>query len=169
MSTYTKIFFQFPHKFWNNTQFQLYADPDTRGYYPIFQSLDHEDFLPGSGILFVTVVGDQSYKVEAQDDEETKKEVLDVLKKMYGKDNVPEPTAFYYPRWSQVKWARGSYSNWPVGTRIEQHENLRANVGRLYFAGEATSSYYFGFVHGKNSPPKCRSAITIKCLRVETY
>ena len=28
------------------------------------------------------------------------------------------------------------------------HQNLRANVDRLWFAGEATSAEYFGFLHG---------------------
>ena len=32
----------------------LYADKE-RGRYPIWQSLDHVNFLPGSGVLFVTV------------------------------------------------------------------------------------------------------------------
>ena len=32
----------------------LYADKE-RGKYPVWQSLDHKNFLPGSGILFVTV------------------------------------------------------------------------------------------------------------------
>ena len=32
----------------------LYADPE-RGRYPVWQSLDHENFLPGSGIVFATV------------------------------------------------------------------------------------------------------------------
>ena len=32
----------------------LYADHE-RGRYPVWQSLDHPSFLPGSGILFVTV------------------------------------------------------------------------------------------------------------------
>jgi polyamine oxidase len=32
----------------------LYADPE-RGRYPVWQSLDHENFFPGSGIIFVTV------------------------------------------------------------------------------------------------------------------
>lgn len=31
----------------------LYADSE-RGRYPVWQSLDHENFLPGSGIVFVT-------------------------------------------------------------------------------------------------------------------
>lgn len=151
MGTYTKIFLQFPpdRVFWNTSyQFFLYADPRERGYYPVFQSLDGEGFLPGSGIIFVTVVQTQSYVVEAQDDEITKEEVLDVLRSMFGAENVPEPIAFMYPRWSLEPWAYGSYSNWPPGTTLEMHQNLRANVGRLYFAGEATSAEYFGFLHG---------------------
>ncbi len=151
MATYTKIFLQFPpdQVFWNTSyQFFLYADPHERGYYPVWQSLDGEGFLAGSGIIFVTVVQSQSYMVEAQDDETTKEEVLEVLRKMFGAENVPEPVAFMYPRWSLEPWAYGSYSNWPVGTTLEMHQNLRANVGRLYFAGEATSSQYFGFLHG---------------------
>ena len=151
MGTYTKIFLQFPSDkvFWNTSyQFFLYADPDERGYYPVFQSLDGEGFLSGSGILFVSVVQGQSYRVESQTDEQTKAQILEVLRKMYGVENVPEPTAFMYPRWSLEPWAYGSYSNWPPGTTLEMHQNLRANVGRLWFAGEATSAEYYGFLHG---------------------
>ncbi|KAI4127256.1 MAG: hypothetical protein LQ338_003299 [Usnochroma carphineum] len=151
MGTYTKIFLQFPpdQVFWNTSyQFFLYADPHERGYYPVFQSLDAEGFLPGSGIIFVTVVQSQSYVVEAQDDERTKEQVLAVLRDMFGEENVPEPIAFMYPRWSLEPWAYGSYSNWPPATTLEMHQNLRANVDRLFFAGEATSAENFGFLHG---------------------
>ncbi|KAI4253438.1 MAG: hypothetical protein L6R42_007581, partial [Xanthoria sp. 1 TBL-2021] len=82
------------------------------------------------------------------DDQITKDQVLAVLRNMFGAENVPEPIAFMYPRWSLEPWAYGSYSNWPPGTTLEMHQNLRANVGRLYFAGEATSAQYFGFLHG---------------------
>ena len=109
MATYTKIFLQFPPDkiFWNRkTQFFLYADPLERGYYPIWQSLDGPGFLEGSGIIFVTVVTPQSYVAEAQTDEETKAQVLAVLRKMFGANNVPEPIAFLYPRWSEVPWGK---------------------------------------------------------------
>ena len=151
MATYTKIFLQFPpdQVFWNkSTQFFLYADPNERGYFPLFQSLDGPGFLPGSGILFATVVSSQSYRVEAQNDETTKEQVLAVLRDMFGAENVPMPIAFMYPRWSLERWAYGSYSSWPPGTSLEMHQNLRANVGRLFFAGEATSAEYYGFLHG---------------------
>ncbi|CAK7566710.1 MAG: polyamine oxidase1, flavin-containing amine oxidoreductase [Sporothrix epigloea] len=149
MGTYTKIFMQFNETFWDESmQFFLYADPQVRGYYPVWQSLDAPGFLEGSHILFVTVVGAESYRVEQQSDEKTKAEAMAVLRSMFPHIKVPEPTAFMYPRWSLEEWAFGSYSNWPVGMTLEKHQNLRANVGRLWFAGEGTSAEYFGFMHG---------------------
>ncbi|KAJ4312855.1 hypothetical protein N0V94_007236 [Neodidymelliopsis sp. IMI 364377] len=149
MGTYTKIFLQFNETFWpTDKEFFLYAHPTTRGYYPQWQSLSMEGFLPGSNILMGTVVDEQSYRIEAQDDETTKSEVMEVLRQMFPDVDIPEPTAFMYPRWTLNPWTFGSYSNWPAGTTLEQHQNLRANVERLYFAGEHTSAEYFGFLHG---------------------
>lgn len=168
MGTYTKIFLQFPPDkvFWNTSyQFFLYADPYVRGYFPIWQSLDGPGFLPGSGIIFVTVIQEQSYRVESQDDKETKEEVLAVLRKMFGAENVPEPIAFMYPRWTLEPWAYGSYSNWPPGTTLEMHQNLRANLGRLYFAGEATSAEYFGFLHGAYFEGQTVAKSIVACLK----
>ncbi|RCI12224.1 hypothetical protein L249_0157 [Ophiocordyceps polyrhachis-furcata BCC 54312] len=149
MGTYTKLFLQFNESFWpRDKQFMLYASPTTRGYYPVWQSLDADGFLPGSNIIFATTTYDESYRIEQQSDQETKEELLAVLAQMFPDVKMPQPTAFMYPRWTKTPWARGSYSNWPVGTTLEMHQNLRANVGRLWFAGEAISAQYFGFLHG---------------------
>lgn len=172
MGTYTKIFLQFNETFWpEDSQFFLYASPTKRGWYPVFQSLSTEGFMPGSNIIFATVVADGSYRVEQQTDEETKDEIMQVLRKMYPDINIPEPTAFMYPRWAKTPWAYGSYSNWPVGTTLEMHQNLRANTGRLWFAGEATSAEYFGFVHGawfegREAGLQIASMMQNKCLPV---
>jgi polyamine oxidase len=174
MGTYTKIFLQFNETFWDpDTQFFLYASPTQRGYYPVWQSLTPEGFIPGSNILFVTVVGRESYRVESQDDEDTKAEILEVLREMFPDVDVPEPTAFMYPRWSLVPWSYGSYSNWPVGTTLENHQNLRANIGPLYFAGEHTSAEYFGFLHGawfegREAGERIAGVITSECVNVES-
>ncbi|CAG9983687.1 unnamed protein product [Clonostachys byssicola] len=149
MSTYTKIFLQFNETFWDeNTQFFLYADPHERGRYPVFQSLTGPGFHEGSNIIFVTVTADQAYVVENQTDEETKAEVMEVLRSMFPGVQIPEPTAFFYPRWNHQEWAYGSYSNWPVGVTLERHQNLRANVDRVWFAGEATAPLFFGYLQG---------------------
>ncbi|KAJ5678207.1 uncharacterized protein N7477_003840 [Penicillium maclennaniae] len=149
MGTYTKIFMQFNETFWpTDTQYFLYADPTTRGWYPIFQSLSMPEFLPNSNIMFVTVTNEFSWRAERQGDERTKAEIMEVLRKMWPDKNIPEPTSFLFPRWSTEPWSYGSYSNWPPSTTLEMHENLRANNDRLWYAGEATSPTYFGFLHG---------------------
>ena len=168
IGTYTKIFLQFPpdRVFWNtSTQFFLYADPSTRGWYPLFQSLDTPGFLPGSGILFVTVVTEQSYMVDNQPSSVTKAQIMEVLYKMFGKENVPDPTDFMYPRWSTTPWAMGSYSNWPPGTTLEMHQNLRANVGRVWFAGEATSAQFYGWLHGAWTEGQAAGMQIAECLK----
>lgn len=147
MITYTKIFLQFPYKFWNNTQFFLYADPHRRGYYPHWQSLSETGFFPGSNILMVTVLTDQAYIVELQSNNQTLMEIMTVLRLMYGQF-IPQPNNFYYYRWTPNPLYRGSYSNWPTGTSLCQHDNLRRSIGRLHFAGEAYSRDYYGYVHG---------------------
>ena len=90
----------------------------------------------------------ESQRVEAQDDAVTKAEVLAVLQQMFPNVTIPAPTAFIYPRWGRTEWAYGSYSNWPIGVTLKQHQNLRANLERLYFSGEATSAEYFGVLQG---------------------
>lgn len=172
MGTYTKMFFQFNETFWpTDKQFFLYAHPTTRGHYAIWQSLSMEGFLPGSNILFATLVDEHSARVEAQDNAVTKAEAMLVLRQMFPHVNVPEPTSFYYPRWGQTPWSYGSYSNWPAGTTLEMHQNLRANVDRLYFAGEAQSAEYFGFLHGawfegQEVGQRIAGQITTECVNV---
>ncbi|KAK7211532.1 hypothetical protein V2G26_018710 [Clonostachys chloroleuca] len=149
MGIYTKIFMQFNETFWDeDTQFFLYADPYERGKFPVFQSLTGPEFHENSHIIFVTVAAGQAQVVDKQTDEETQAQVMEVLRSMFPNVNVPDPIAFMYPRWSEEKWAYGSYSNWPVGVTLEKHQNLRANVDRLWFAGEASSSLWFGYMQG---------------------
>ncbi|KAI0425740.1 putative flavin-containing polyamine oxidase [Xylaria sp. FL1042] len=152
IGVYTKIFLQFPSKWWkrdeHDPEFFLYADPYERGWYPIWQSLDVEGFFPGSHILFVTLTGDQAYRAERMTDEETREEAMAVLRSMFPDVDIPQPLAIQYPRWSNIPWAYGSFSVWPAGTTLEMHENLRANVDRLWFTGEHTSASYFGYMQG---------------------
>ncbi|KDQ23861.1 hypothetical protein PLEOSDRAFT_1079138 [Pleurotus ostreatus PC15] len=159
MTTYTKVFLQFSRKFWFDTEASLPSSPLTwpmglyadkeRGRYPVWQSLDHPKFLNGSGILFVTVTGQYSERIEALPDQQVQSEVMGVLHSMFPKTDIPPPSDFFFPRWHSDPLYRGSYSNWPASFTREHHDNLRASIGcgkrkRLWFAGEATSLRYFG-------------------------
>ncbi|KAI0351674.1 amine oxidase [Trametes cingulata] len=158
MATYTKIFLQFPEKFW--------FDTEASALYPVWQSLDHENFFPGSGIIFVTVTGDYSQRIEALSDAQVQEEVMGVLHTMFPNVTIPEPLAFHFPRWHSDPLFRGSYSNWPASFFSEHHENLRANVGeRLWFAGEATSQKYFGFLQGAYFEGLDVASAVAKCIQ----
>lgn len=85
LGQYTKIFIKFPYKFWDSHEFILYAH-DIRGYYPIWMDLESRDIAPGLAILHVTVTGDMSIKVEGQSEEQTLKEIMAELRKVYGAD-----------------------------------------------------------------------------------
>ncbi|CAL1696662.1 unnamed protein product [Somion occarium] len=148
MGVFTKIFLQFQQKFWFDTEMGLYADRE-RGRYAVWQSLDHDDFFPGSRLIFVTVTGSFSKRIEALPNSAVKAEVLSVLQAMCPNITIPQPIDFYFHHWHSDPLFRGSYSNWPANFLPEHSANLRANVDeRLWFAGEATSKRYFGFLHG---------------------
>ncbi|KAI7892919.1 uncharacterized protein EV154DRAFT_550320 [Mucor mucedo] len=151
MATYTKIFFNFPYQFWDDSQFTVWADPDRRGYMNAWQNLNAPGYFPkntSTNIFFVTTTQDLSYEVENKTDEEVKEEIMVVLRKMYGND-IPEPTDFMFPRWHTNPLFRGSYSNWPIGELDEHHANMKAPLNnRVFFAGEALSTEYFGFLQG---------------------
>ena len=109
----------------------LLADLHKRGYYPIWQSIDHEGIFPGSRLFFVIVTvscsavslqrppdpsrsqGDESWRVETLSDIEIQAEVMEVLRTMFPEITVPEPESMLLHRWHQDPLYRGSYSNWP--------------------------------------------------------
>lgn len=88
MSVYSKIFLKFPRKFWDDREYILFASKQ-RGYYPVFQDLERYG-LAGSGILLVTTTGKEAKRVEKQTENQTKAEIMDVLRGIYGQD-IPEP------------------------------------------------------------------------------
>ncbi|KAF9480663.1 amine oxidase [Pholiota conissans] len=165
MATYTKIFLKFPSKFWFDTEMAIFADSE-RGRYPVWQSLDHSNFFPGSGILFVTVTGDYSVRIESLPDSQVQEEVMGVVRSMFPNITVPEPTEFFFPRWHTNPLFRGSYSNWPPSFTSQHLDNLRANVGRLFFAGEATSRKYFGFLHGAYFEGLDIATSIVQCIKM---
>ncbi|KZO89693.1 amine oxidase, partial [Calocera viscosa TUFC12733] len=165
MSTYTKIFLQFSARFWPQSEYQLHASP-RRGFYTQWQSLDAPGVLEGSNILFTTLTDEESVRVEGLSDAEVREEVLEVLRGMYGPENVSDVTAFYFHRWNSNPYTRGSYSNWPASYLPASQKNLRAALSaRLLFAGEATSYEYLGFLQGAHLEGRKAAESIAHCLR----
>ncbi|ORY43974.1 amine oxidase, partial [Rhizoclosmatium globosum] len=150
MATYTKIFVAFPSKFWTDQTQWVWYGSERRGEYANWQVLDAKPFkkhFGGKHVLLCTVTGEIAHRVERQSDEKTLRELMVVLRNMYG-PSVPDASAILVSRWHSDPLFRGSYTNWPIGMLIEEFDNLIAPVKRLWFTGEHTSMEYFGYVHG---------------------
>ena len=91
MSPYTKIFLKFPKKFWDDHEYILYASKE-RGRFPVWQDLSRPGIFPvSSGMLLITVTGVQGRRIEGQSFNETKAEIMGMLREIYGND-IPEAT-----------------------------------------------------------------------------
>ena len=147
MIIYTKIFLKFPKKFWDDDEYILYASKQ-RGYYSMMQNLEADSRLPkGTNILLVTVTGEESTRLEYQTNEQTQKEIMEVLKNMYG-SNIPEPIGIFYPKWGLDRYFFGTWANAPIGISSEDFASLQKPVGPVFFAGAASHELYSGCVHG---------------------
>jgi len=92
---------------------------------------------------------DEAAALERLDDRATVDAATAALRAMFG-SAFPAPVAAQVTRWGQDPFSFGSYSFNAVGV----DEDTRAALagadwdGRLWFAGEACSTDYFGTVHG---------------------
>ncbi|CAE8590360.1 unnamed protein product [Polarella glacialis] len=146
---YTKIFLRFETQFWDDADYILFADSSRRGYYAVWQDMEsHHKFFPkGSNILLVTVVHEDSKRIEVQPTAQTLEEVHAVLSNMYG-PHIPRPLDVVVPKWHSDPSFRGSWSNIAVGTTVSDFRLLQKALGGLIFAGEATDQDFNGFVLG---------------------
>jgi polyamine oxidase len=149
---YTKVFFQFPEKFWEDTEFIVTATPE-RGASPLWQSLDSNKLLDGSRIIFQTLTGDMGARAELSDDDAIKEEQLAYLRHVYG-DAVPEPTDFHIARFLSDPLFKQCWADWTPETTPDVCDRMRAPIlnsrqeRNIYISGEATCRRYHGYTHG---------------------
>lgn len=163
---YTKIFLRYNVSFWADADYVLYAHPDKRGYYAVWQDMEsHRKFLPQAAhILMVTVLQDQSRAVETQPRFHTINEIQTVLRSMYG-PGIPEPVDIYIPKWNANPAFRGCWSNIAVGTTQGDFQLMQKNLGTLHFAGEATDGDFNGFTLGGYTSGQRAAAAVLEDLR----
>ncbi|XBH59284.1 hypothetical protein VPH35_080573 [Triticum aestivum] len=165
MAVYTKIFVKFPKKFWpegKGREFFLYAS-SRRGYYGVWQEFEAQ--YPDANVLLVTVTDEESRRIEQQSDNQTKAEIMEVLRSMFPGEDVPDATDILVPRWWSDRFYKGTFSNWPIGVNRYEYDQLRAPVGRVYFTGEHTSEHYNGYVHGAYLSGIDSADILINCAQ----
>jgi len=109
----------------------------------------------GRPFLIGIVAGNEAKYVEEQfgdNNAEYESEMLQRamlhLRNMFGQ-NITNPAKVYVTKWGLDPFSRGSYSYNKVGVKKIARAEMRKPVkDRIYFAGEATSSNYYGTTHG---------------------
>jgi polyamine oxidase len=151
MGTYTKIFANYPAKFWGDEEFMFYANDTVKGMHPEHINLMAANHIPENevnGNLQLHVFSGKLGEVETRKSKnEISNGITNVMKNVYQKD-VVEPTELLFHAWKDDPLFGGSYSFWPAGYTERDFEDLQANVGRVFFGGEMTSRKYNGYVHG---------------------
>ena len=126
-----KIVLQFPFVFW---------DPQWATFFcasPRFQFIVCQ---PRQRILTIMIGARAAVEIEQQTDEETIADAMSLLRLIFFDQPVPDPTRFLITRWKQDPFARGSYSNFSVGTDRETLVDLAQECHeRIYWAGEHTN------------------------------
>ncbi|XP_048255136.1 polyamine oxidase 1-like [Haliotis rufescens] len=141
LENYVSVYLKFPEtsaRFWDNTEFILYADKK-RGVYPVWQNLEAEGLFPvGTNILQMVTQGEEENRISQLTDSDVKDEVMAILRRVYG--NVAEPEDVFIPDLKNNPLYKGCFCNMETGTLSPKvFDAIRAPVGRIYFAGEAFS------------------------------
>ncbi|PSC69507.1 amine oxidase [Micractinium conductrix] len=139
-----KAIFVFEAPFWDDTDFIIREQRDWSGRWAMFVNYQQVWQLP---VLVANHVADRALEMEGWTDEEIRDEAMAVLRSIYGQD-IPDPTQFFFTRWGGDGFAAGSYSYFAVNNPKSITDTLAEPVGRILFAGEATSNTHPASVNG---------------------
>ena len=142
-----KIFLHFPTRFWPDMQDRCVAlpeEPQQRGF---FSNWVNAEPVLGLPILISFAAGRSAARLDRQADDQVIVDVaLRSLRRMFGR-RIPDPSGYQLTRWLSDPWAGGSYSYAHAGSNDEDRRCYAAPLaGRVFFAGEATTSKDYGTV-----------------------
>lgn len=135
---------RFDQKFWPDGGFCIFEDP-----MPPFRCFSDFAGVKKDPILIGWLAGSEAPSVlESMSEAALLSGVLDLFGKVF-KKSVPAPIETYMSKWALDPFSFGAYSFHPVGSRKEDRRALARDIdGKVFFAGEATSSKYYGTTHG---------------------
>ena len=68
-------------------------------------------------------------------------------------------------QWSRNRFTRGSYSDAMIGVDDQTYENIAGRLDRLFFAGEGTSSAWYGYAQGAYYTGKNLAEAIASCIK----
>lgn len=146
-----KVMLLFPHCFWGDRDMFGHVNSDTsqRGRYFLFYAYHG---ISGGAVLAALVAGDAAIALEQLPHDDAVADVMGLLRSIFTPQGVavPEPLQAVVTRWGSDPMAYGSYSSVAVGSANPADYEVMAHSvgGRLFFAGEATSTRYPATMHG---------------------
>lgn len=143
MGTLEKVVLQFDSVFWPAAGLSYIDEP--QGRLPCYMDISAMNKKP---TLVVFHGGSQSVELLSKHDDESIKQMIMERLSYATQQTVPEPIHYKVSRWSSEIYSYGSNVFIPLGASINDIKELAKPVGRLYFAGEATTSRYYGTTHG---------------------
>lgn len=145
MGVLNKVYLKFDSVFWDNNVTNMSKVSQQKGRFAYWINLEPALNQP---ILTAFNVADFGKAIEQQSDEQIIEQAMATLKQMYG-EQIPQPNAHLITRWAADEFSYGSYSYVPRGATADMREDLAEPVsGKVFFAGEATSTKYPSTVHG---------------------
>ncbi|HEY4367304.1 MAG TPA: NAD(P)/FAD-dependent oxidoreductase [Steroidobacteraceae bacterium] len=100
----------------------------------------------GQGVLLGFFGGSLSAELEQRGELEIF--ARDELSGIFGSDFLQDIGRTVSTSWSMDPWSRGSYSAALPGKALAREQLSQPLAGRIFFAGEACSTEYFGTIHG---------------------
>lgn len=145
MGILNKAYLRFTQPFWDVDVDSIERVTTKKGEWVEFLNMTK---FTGQPVLLGFNAGAHGYVVDTAPESEVIAGMMAALRSMYG-DDIPEPTDARLTRWASDEFASGSYSYMAVGSSGKDYDRVAAGInGRLFFAGEATSSDYPSTVHG---------------------
>jgi monoamine oxidase len=145
MGLLNKVILTFPRQFWPDTHILGQVEPEAG---PVTYGVNLSAYQQDRPALTWLSGGQQARQQEALEDEALVAALMTALRSRYPSP-LPEPTGMLRTQWQQDPFARGAYSNLPVGSTARDRATLSRPISpQLHFAGEATSTSYPGTVHG---------------------
>lgn len=145
MGVLNKCYLLFDKPFWPKDVDWLEYIADTPGAWTQWVSLLRVANQP---VLLGFNAADRGREIESWSDEKIVADAMRTLRAIFG-ERIPEPLRFQITRWAKDPFAHGSYSYNAVGSTPRMRAALASSLdNKVFFAGEAAHSAYFGTAHG---------------------
>ncbi len=147
MGNVNKFLLKWDSTFWDNSVHYIGYTGQQKGRFNYF--LNVNQFAPNSHALMTFTFGDQADVSEQQSDEQIINEVVANLRAIYGPSVPAKKPTLLRTKWRSNPYTYGAYSYVGVGSSTEDFDIIAEPVaGRIFFAGEHTSTDHRGTVHG---------------------